>query len=144
MICLQYINVVNAYSLPLHYRQWCVTILFFCWSKATVNGFSKTCHEVHKHGGNDGYYNIDPEQDKLDPVYVFCNMSSTPITAIVHHDREEWTFVSGYEKRGSYNGQVGSTANITPLESIHKLRRWNKKVCRISLPISNNVEKWTV
>ena len=77
--------------------------------KATPNGFPKTCHEVYKYGGNDGYYNIDPEQDGLDPVYVYCNMSSAPITAIVHHDREEWTLVNGMEFEGaaSYNGRVG-------------------------------------
>ena len=77
--------------------------------------FPKTCHEVHNRGGNEGYYKLDPEQDGVDPVYVYCNMSSTPITAVVHHDREEWTYVSGYEGAASYNGQVGSTANMTYL-----------------------------
>ena len=81
----------------------------FCLLKATANGFPKTCHEVYNSGGHDGYYKLDPEQDGLDPVYVYCNMSSTPITAVVYHDREEWTLVNGmeFEEAGSYDGQVG-------------------------------------
>ena len=72
-----------------------------------VKGLPKTCLEVHKAGGGEGYYKLDPEQDGLDPIFVYCNMSSTPITAVLHHNREEWTHVHGYEGPEMYDGQVG-------------------------------------
>ena len=77
-----------------------------------VNGFPKTCHEVQSLGGQEGYHTLDPEQDGLDPLSVFCNMSSTPITAVLHHNLEEWVFVKGYEATGSYNGQVSSKRHL--------------------------------
>ena len=49
---------------------------------------------------------MDPEQDGLDPISVFCNTSSTPVTAVLHHNLENWTHVKGYEASGSYNAQV--------------------------------------
>ena len=61
-------------------------------------------------GGQEGYHTLDPEQDGHDPISVFCNMSSTPVTAVLHHNREEWTYVSGYEAPGSYNGKVSCIA----------------------------------
>ena len=43
-------------------------------------------------------------------------MSTTPVTAVLHHNREEWTRVHGdqnnYEAAGSFNGQVGFQSNI--------------------------------
>ena len=33
-------------------------------------------------------------------------MSSTPVTAVLHHNLQDWTYVSGYEDRGSYNAHV--------------------------------------
>ena len=62
----------------------------------------RTCDEVP----NDGLYNLDPAQDGLDPISVFCNTSSTPATAVLHHNFEEWTHVSGYEAAGSYEAKV--------------------------------------
>ena len=76
-------------------------------SKAFASGFPKTCQEVQSAGGQEGYHSLDPEQDNLDPISVFCNMSSTPVTAVLHHNLEEWSYVKGYEPPGSYNGQVG-------------------------------------
>ena len=54
---------------------------------------------------------LDPEQDGLDPISVFCNMSSHPVTAVLHHNLEELTYVHGYEATGSYNGRVGYVEN---------------------------------
>ena len=71
-----------------------------------VNGFPKTCHDAHTSGGQEGYHTLDPELDDMDPISVFCNMSSSPVTAVLHHNLEEWTYVSGYEGSGSYEGQV--------------------------------------
>ena len=76
--------------------------------KDFANGFPTTCHEVQESGGQEGYHTLDPEQDGLDPISVFCNMSSSPVTAVLHHNREEWTHVTGYEDIGSYDGQVRS------------------------------------
>ena len=43
-------------------------------------------------------------------------MSSNPVTAVLHHNREEWTYVDGYENNyeeaGSFDGQVGITFRI--------------------------------
>ena len=66
------------------------------------SGNPRTCDEVP----NDGLYNLDPEQDGLDPISVFCNTSSTPATAVLHHNVENWTLVQGYESSGSYTAQV--------------------------------------
>ena len=77
-----------------------------------MNGFPKTCYEVQSFGGQTGYHTLDPEQDGLDPLSVFCNMSRTQITAVLHHNLEEWVFVQGYEGPGSYNGQVSSKQNL--------------------------------
>ena len=59
-------------------------------------------------GGSEGYHTIDPEQDGTGPISVFCNMTNTPVTAVLHQGLENWTHVSGYEVTGSYNGLVGS------------------------------------
>ena len=46
--------------------------------------------------------------DGLDPMAVFCNMSSTPVTAVLHHNLEEWTEVGDeYDEAFSFNGEVG-------------------------------------
>ena len=92
-----------------------------CLSKETVYGFPETCHEVRHSGGQEGYHTLDPEQDGLDPMPVFCNMSSTPVTAVVHHNRENWTYVSGYADPGSYDGQVGSVFGYALLPVNHIL-----------------------
>ena len=39
-------------------------------------------------------------------------MSSNPVTAVLHHNREEWTHVKGYKARRSYNGEVGSVTYV--------------------------------
>ena len=78
-----------------------------------MNGYPKTCHEVQQSGGRDGYHTLDPEQDDLDPIVVFCNMSSSPVTAYLHHNRENWTYVSGYGGIGSYDGKVSSMASLS-------------------------------
>ena len=77
-----------------------------------ANGFPKTCHEVQMSGGSEGYHTIDPEQDGIGPISVFCNMTSSPVTAVLHHNLESWTHVSGYEDAYSYNGQVGSMGTV--------------------------------
>ena len=77
-----------------------------------TNGFPKTCQHVKQSGGQDGNYYLDPEQDYLDPISVFCNMSSTPVTAVLHHDLEKWTHVHGYERPGSNNAQVGAVSTL--------------------------------
>ena len=63
-------------------------------------------------GDAEGYYNVDPEQDGLSPILVYCNMSSSPVTAVLHHNREEWTHVTGYGGKGSYHGEVGSVTYV--------------------------------
>ena len=74
-----------------------------CLSQETVDGFPETYHEVRHFGGQEGYHILDPEQDGLS---VFCHMST--VTAVVHHNIEKWTYVSGYRDPGSYDGEVGS------------------------------------
>ena len=76
-----------------------------------ADGLPKTCFNVRTSGGGDGYYILDPEQDGLDPISVFCNVSRTPVTAVLHHNQENWTHVHGYEDVGSYNGQVRHVTN---------------------------------
>ena len=78
----------------------------------TVNGYPRTCYEVKIAGGLNGYHTLDPEQDGFEPIGVFCNISSTPVAAVVHHNLEEWLHITGYEGRGSYEGQVGTVANV--------------------------------
>ena len=80
--------------------------------KGIVHGFPRTCQEVHMSGNAEGYYEVDPEQDCLEPILVYCNMSSNPVTAVLHHNREEWTHVHGYGPPGSYDGQVGFVASV--------------------------------
>ena len=80
-------------SLPTHIcvtrPQWVKWIVFL--PKGIVNGFPATCQDVHKSGNDDGYYTLDPVLDGREPILVYCNMSSTPVTA------------------GSFDGQVGIT-----------------------------------
>ena len=76
-----------------------------------ADSLPKTCFNVRTSGGGDGYYILDPEQDGLDPISVFCNVSRTPVTAVLHHNQENWTHVHGYEDVGSYNGQVRHVTN---------------------------------
>ena len=76
-----------------------------------ADGLPKTCFNVRTSGGGDGYYILDPEQDGLDPISVFCNVSRTPVTAVLHHNQENWTHVHGYEDVRSYNGQVRHVTN---------------------------------
>ena len=64
---------------------------------------------------------LDPEKDALDPISVFCNMSSTPVTAVLHHNLENWTYVSGYDAPGSYPAQVSSVKNICHANYIKKV-----------------------
>ena len=80
--------------------------LFYVF-KGLVAGLPKTCYEVQESGGQEGYHSLDPDQDGLDPISVFCNMSSTPVTAVLHHNREEMTNVTGYDVQTSYNATVG-------------------------------------
>ena len=80
----------------------------FYLSQEIVYGFPETCHKVRHSGGQEGYHILDNEQDGLHPMSVFSNMSSTSVTAVVHHNLENWTYVSGYADPGSYDGQVGS------------------------------------
>ena len=68
----------------------------------SIHNYPGTCYEVP----NEGFHLLDPEEDGLDPISVYCNMSNTPITAVLHHNLENWTTVKGYEATGSYNGQV--------------------------------------
>ena len=58
---------------------------------------------------------LDPEQDAQDPISVFCNMSSSPVTAVLHHNLEKWIHVNDYEPVGSYDGLV-SSRNIYALD----------------------------
>ena len=92
-------------SMIFHKPNWNIFIV-------AVNGFPRTCYEVKIAGGLNGYHTLDPEQDGFEPIGVFCNISSTPVTAVVHHNLEEWLHITGYEGRGSYEGQVGTVANV--------------------------------
>ena len=80
--------------------------------KDIVNGFPKTCQEVQNSGGQEGHHILDPEQDDLDLISVFCNMSSSTVTAVLHHNLEQWSYVSGYDAPGSYHAQVSYVKNI--------------------------------
>ena len=80
--------------------------MLHCDIQDAVTGFPKTCSDVKQSGGQDGYHALDPEHDGLDPISVCCNMSSTPATAMLHHSREDWTYVSGHEERRSYNVSI--------------------------------------
>ena len=75
-----------------------------------INGYPRSCYGVH----NNGYHIIDPEQDGVDPITVFCNTSTSPVTAMLHHNLENWTLVTGYESPGSYNAEV-SCGQLVPL-----------------------------
>ena len=48
----------------------------------------------------------DPDQDGQDEFPVFCNMTSDPITATLHHDQEAVKRVKGYEEAESYVAHV--------------------------------------
>ena len=74
------------------------------YTTVAISDYPRTCYEVQQEGN----HNLDPEQDGLNPVSVFCNLSSTPVTAVLHHNQENSTLVQGYEDRGSYNAEVGS------------------------------------
>ena len=82
-----------------------------CLFEDIVFGLPKTCHEVMKSGGREGNHILDPEQDGFDPMPVFCNMSSDPVTAVLHHNLENVTYIHGYEGAGSYNAQVSYVAD---------------------------------
>ena len=79
-----------------------------------VEGFPKTCQEVQTSGGDEGYHFLDPDQDGPDPISVFCNMSSSSVTVVLHHNQEEWAYVNGYEDRKSYEAWV-SIVSLWPL-----------------------------
>ena len=51
-------------------------------------------------------------QDDLEPIGVFCNISSTAVTAVLHHNLEEWSHNTGYEGIGSYEGQLCTVGSI--------------------------------
>ena len=93
-----YMNMVHVYV----YVYVHICGLYGFYPTGVAHDYPRTCNEVP----NEGFHLLDPEQDGLDPISVFCNMSSTPITAVLHHNLENWTTVSGYEEAGSYNGQV--------------------------------------
>ena len=40
---------------------------------------------------------LEPDQDGQDEFPVFCNMTSDPITATLHHNQEVGNKVQGYE-----------------------------------------------
>ena len=80
-----------------------MSVLYF-YPTGIKNEYPQSCYGVH----DNGYHTIDPKQDGVDPITVFCNTSSSPVTAVLHHNLEDWTLVSGYERPGSYNAPVGS------------------------------------
>ena len=82
----------------------CSIIMSDFYPTGIINEYPKSCYGVH----DNGYNTIDPEQDGVDPITVFCNTSSSPVTALLHHNLEDWTLVSGYESPGSYDARVGS------------------------------------
>ena len=73
---------------------------------------------------------LDPEQDGVDPISVFCNKSSIPATGVLHHNLEEWTTVRGYEAAGSYNAKVWSGLCVLYVLSVLRISRtfWSIKV----------------
>ena len=85
-----------------HSWEYC-TYSVLCTTGANSH-YPRSCHEAQ----HEWYHNIDPEQDGLNPISVFCNLSSTPVTAVLHHNQESSTLVQGYEARGSYNAEVWS------------------------------------
>ena len=80
--------------------------MYCLYPTAALSGHPKTCHDVQAAGGLEGVHYLDPGQDNIRPLAVFCNMSSSPVTAVLHHNLEEWTHVTGYDPSGSYNGEV--------------------------------------
>ena len=66
----------------------------------------RTCRNVRKQGGGNGWYMLDPDQDGQDEFPVFCNMTSDPITATLHHNQEAGNKVQGYEDPESYVAEV--------------------------------------
>ena len=66
----------------------------------------RTCPDVLKQGGGSGWYMLDPDQDGQDEFPVFCNMTSDPITATLHHNQETGNKVKGYEAPESYVAEV--------------------------------------
>ena len=80
-----------------------ILIWYFC-PTGIIHIHPRSCYEVQ----HEGYHIIDPEQNGIDPIRVFCNTSSTPITAILHHNLEDLTRVQGYDSPGSYNAKVWS------------------------------------
>ena len=98
MCMYMYMNMVHVYvHVCVH-----TCVLYGLYPTDAIHGYPRTCSGV----SNEGFHLLDPEQDGLGPISVFCNMSSRPIPAVLHHNRENWTTVRGYEKPGSYNGQV--------------------------------------
>ena len=78
----------------------------FLYPAGLVRCYPRTCYEIQQSGGGEGIHEIDPDQDGLEPMAVFCNMSSSPVTAVLHHNQENWMHVDGYENKGSWNGVV--------------------------------------
>ena len=105
-----------------------VTRVGLCLFEDIANGFPQSCEEVQKSGGQGGYHISDPEQDGLDPISMFCNMHSIPVTAVLEYNLEDWTLINSSKTAGSYNGQVSYVINIghRHQESLH-LRQQNKK-----------------
>ena len=79
------------------------------YQTGTLHEYPKTCYSVQSAGGLEGVHYLDPEQDNIRPLTVFCNMSGSPVTAVLHHNLEEWTHVTGYDPSGSYNGKASLT-----------------------------------
>ena len=100
---------------------WKITSWCLCLFEDIGNNFPKTCFEVEEAGGRDGYHTLDPERDGLNPISVFCNMSSISATAVLHHNLEDWTLVNGTEEAGSYSGRVGYLINV--MRGHHKVLR---------------------
>ena len=68
--------------------------------------FPESCFAVQQAGLEGGYYTIDPEQDGANEFTVYCNTSVSPAVAILRHNQEARTLVTGYEDAGEYVAQV--------------------------------------
>ena len=66
----------------------------------------RTCPDVLKQGGGSGWHMLGPDQDGQDEFPVFCDMTSDPITATLHHNQEAGTKVEDYEVPESYVAEV--------------------------------------
>ena len=99
IICTMYMYkyIYGIYSMGILFSMQ-ATIIQKLWAFETTTQKDWLGIGVKNSGGQEGCHIIDPEQDDLDPLSVFCNMSSNPVTDMLHHNLQNWTYTSGYER----------------------------------------------